>query len=234
MGLHPFRLRNPGVGGENAIVSDSPGSIRVGETSTRRITLAAAFTALYVAASAIPISAFVGGAGFITAGIILLPVIARLLRPREAAIVAILAPLALFVFQLSVIPVFGFYGMLIPAVSLVLGSLGFHRSYLIPTLYVILGLVWYTVFSGGTVLWLAPYFVAIALAIANQLRRFTRGGRLGVVLHSLEVTMCELVTMNIGSISVLHLPGALWLIITPIMYFERGVAVFGSSIILLA
>ena len=201
---------------------------------TRRIALAATFTALYVAGNAIPISAFIGGAGFITAGIILLPVLARLLKPKEAIIVAILAPLGLFTFQLSLIPVFGFFGMLIPAMAIILGSLGFHRSYLIPTAYVVFGLVWYVLFSGGTFLWLLPYFIVVALALANQFRRFAKGGKWEILLHSLEVTVCELVTMNIGSVSILHLPGGLWLLITPVMYFERGLAVIGSAVILLA
>jgi hypothetical protein len=161
-------------------------------------------------------------------------VLARLLKPKEAIIVAILAPLSLFAFQLSLIPVFGFFGMLIPAMALILGSLGFHRSYLIPTAYVVFGLVWYVLFSGGTFLWLLPYFIVIALALSNQFRRFAKGGKWEILLHSLEVTVCELVTMNIGSVSILRLPGGLWLLITPVMYFERGVAVIGSAVILLA
>ncbi len=159
---------------------------------------------------------------------------ARLLRPKEAVIVAVLAPLGLFAFQLSLIPVFGFFGMLIPATAIVLGSLGFHKSYLIPTAYVVFGLAWYALFSGGTVFWLLPYLIVVVLALANQFRRFARGGKWDILLHSLEVTMCELVTMNIGSISILHLAGGLWLLITPVMYFERGVAVIGSAAVLLA
>lgn len=147
---------------------------------------------------------------------------------------AILAPLGLFAFQLSMIPVFGFYGMLIPATAMILGSLGFHKSYLIPTAYVIFGLAWYVLFSGGTLFWLLPYLVLIGLALVNQVSRFVRGGKWEVLLHSLAVTMCELVTMNVGSISILHLPGGLWLLITPVMYFERIVAVVGSTVILLA
>lgn len=226
MGLHPFRLRNPGVGGRWKI---SNSSVR-----TRSIALAATFTALYVASNAIPISAFIGGAGFITAGIILLPVLARLLKPREAILVGILAPLGLFAFQLSLIPVFGFFGMLIPATALIFGSLGFHRSYLIPTAYAVFGLAWYVLFSGGTFLWLLPYFILIAFALMNQVRHFTKGGKWDILLHGLATTMCELVTMNIASISILHLSGGLWSLITPVMYFERSIAVAGSGIILLS
>lgn len=205
-----------------------------GGVKTRRLALVSAFSALYIVGNTIPISAFIGGAGFITAGIILLPVIARLLRPKEAVIVAILAALGLFALQLSIIPVFGFYGMLIPALGIVFGSLGFHKSHLYPTAFVVFGALWYIVFSNGTPLWLAPYFFVIALAIADQVRPFKVGERVDIILHSFDATMCELVTMNIGSISLLHLPGELWTIITPFMFFERTVAVIGASSIILA
>lgn len=201
---------------------------------TRRLALVAVLTALYIAANAVPIDAFIGGAGFITAGIILLPVISRIVRPWEALIVAVVAPLGLFVFQLSVVPVFGFYGMLIPASAIVLGSLGFYKSYLIPTAYIAFGAVWYLLFSNGIPIWLIPYFVAVFLAVLNQVRPFARGTKAEVVLYSFLVTMCELVTMNIGSISVLKLPGALWTIITPFMFVERTVAVIGATSVLVA
>jgi len=224
VGLHPFRQTNPGVGGE----------ARISDVRTRRLSLIAALTALYIAGNTVPISAFVGGAGFITAGIILLPVIARLLRPREAVVAAVLASLGLFALQLSIIPVFGFYGMLVPALGITLGSLGFHKSYLYPSAYVAFGAFWYVAFARGTPLWLTPYFLVIGLAVADQAKHFEVGRRLDVVLHSLDTTMCELVTMNLGSISLLNLTGAIWTIITPFMFFERAVAVLGASSILLA
>jgi hypothetical protein len=155
---------------------------------TRRIALVSVLIALYIAANAVPIDAFIGGAGFITLGIILLPVIARLVRPRESLIVAVAAPLGLFALQLSIIPVFGFYGLLIPASAIVFGSLGFYRSYLIPAAYIAFGAVWYVEFSNGTLLWLLPYFLAIALAIANQIRPFALGGKIEVLVFSLLTT----------------------------------------------
>lgn len=204
------------------------------QEGTRRTALIALLAALFVVGNAIPLDAFVGGAGFITGGIILLPVMARLLRPKEAVVVAVLASVALFVFQLSIIPVFGYYGMLVPAIGIVLGSVGFHRSYLYPMSYVVFGALWYLLFSHGTLFWLLPYFIAIVMTVANQIRPFEPRKRLNVVLHSLDTTICELVTLNIGSISLLHLPGELWAIITPFMLLERALAVIGASSILLA
>lgn len=196
--------------------------------------MVAVLTALYVAANSVPIDAFIGGAGFITAGIIILPVIARLVRPVESLVVAIAAPLGLYVFQLSVIPIFGFYGMLIPSIAIVLGSLGFYKSPLVPAAYVAFGAIWYVLFSGGTLVWLIPYFLVLAMVGVNQIQRFTSGSRTEVVYFCLLVTMCEQVTMNIGSISLLQLPGNLWTLIAPFMFIERTVAVVGSSSVLAA
>lgn len=193
-----------------------------------------ALTALYVAANAVPIDVFIGGVGFITLGIILLPVVTRLVPPRESLVVAAAAPLGLFAFQLSVIPVFGFYGIFIPASAIVIGSLGFYKSCLIPAGYIAFGAAWYVAFSNGTMYWLIPYFLAVALAVTNQIHPFVRGSKVEVLVFSFLVTMCELVTMNIGSISILQLPGNLWTIITPFMFLERTVAVVGATSVLIA
>jgi hypothetical protein len=46
--------------------------------------------------------------------------------------------------------------------------------------------------------------------------------------------MCELASITIGSITILHLPGSLWMIIAGFMFFERGVATVGSSLVIKA
>jgi hypothetical protein len=217
------------------VAEGAPSSARVQGTSssrTRGLALVATLTALYVAANALPIDAFIGGSGFITAGIVLLPVMARLVKPREAVVLAILAPLGLLAFQLSIIPVFGFAGMAIPALAILLGSLGSHRSYLIPAAYVAFGAAWYFLFSGGTPLWLAPYVVAVVISVAYEGKVLGRNGRWQTLVHVLDTTMCELVTMNILSISLLQLPGGLWTVITPFMILERSVAVIGATSVL--
>lgn len=149
-------------------------------------------------------------------------------------VASILASISLFAFQLSVIPIFGFYGLLVPTLGMILGSLGFHRSLVYPTAYIIFGALWYLLFSGGSLLWLAPYMIAIALVVAKEAKlvRLKKEGEL--MVYCFIATMCELVTMNIGSISLLRLPGQVWLIITPFMFLERTVAVVGSSSILVA
>jgi hypothetical protein len=185
-----------------------------------------------VAANSIPIDAFIGGAGFITAGIVILPVVSGLLRPRDALIAAVLSSVGLLAFQLSIIPIFGFYGLLVPTLGIALGSLGFHRSLVYPASYIVFGAVWYVLFSGGTIFWLVPYALVILLVVAKQARILKLGKKGDLTIYCFAATMCELVTMNIGSISLLHLPGPVWLIITPFMFLERAVAVVGSSSIL--
>jgi len=201
---------------------------------TRRLALVALLSSLYVVANAIPIDAFVGGTGFITAGIILLPVLARLLKPKDSIVMALLASLGLLVFQLSVVPVFGFYGLLIPSLAIVIGSLGTYRSYLYPLSYISLGAAWYILFSGGTPAWLVPYLITTLLLAVVQSRRARVSKSTELVTHSLGTTMCELVTLNIGSVSLLHLPAELWTVITPLMFLERTVAVVGGYAILTA
>lgn len=206
---------------------------KVAPSNTRRLALVALLVSLYVAANSVPIDAFIGGAGFITAGIILLPVVAGLLRPRDALIAAVLASISLLALQLSIIPVFGFYGLLVPTLGMTLGSLGIHKSLVYPAAYIVFGTLWYAMFSSGTMLWLAPYVLAIGLIAVKESGLVKLGKEGDLMIYCLSATMCELVTMNIGSISLLHLTGQVWLIITPFMFAERAVAVVGSSSILL-
>lgn len=206
----------------------------INRTNTRGLALIAVFTALYVVASAIPIDAFIGGAGFITLAIVILPVIAKVLRPKEAVMMGAIAAIGIYIFQLSVVPILGFFGLLVPSLAIVLGALGFHKSPLIPAVYILFGAAWYVLFSGGTTVWLGPYILAVALSFALQTGAIGKGTTLGIVTLVLDATMCELVTLNIGSITILHLPGAVWTVITPFMFLERTVAVVGGSSLLLA
>jgi hypothetical protein len=227
------RISYDGTDGVNTQLPPPSGaSGRVDRNRARGLSLVAVLTALYVVANAIPIDAFLGGSGFITAGIVLLPVMARLVRPREAVVLAVLAPLGLLAFQLSVIPAFGFFGLAIPALAILLGSLGSYKSYLLPASYIMFGAVWYFLFSGGTLLWLAPYGVAVVISVAQQGRLFRGSKRWETLVHVVDTTMCELVTMNILSVSLLQLPGGLWTVITPFMFLERGVAVVGGTSII--
>lgn len=232
--LEEIEIEKQSTSGDGTLTSGPGRSHDSSGMRTRRLSLAAALTAMYVGANLIPIDAFIGGAGFITAGIIILPVAARLLRPTEALVFAVIAPVGLLAFQLSLIPLFSFYGMLIPSVAVLLGSLGRRVSYAIPAAYVTFGAAWYLAFSGGTPLWLAPYVAILAFTLVNQVRPWARGTKLEVALGCGLTTMCEQVTMNIGSISVLGFHGIIWSVIAPFMFVERTVAVLGSSLVVLA
>lgn len=195
---------------------------------TRELAQMAVLAAIFVIASAIPFTAFIGGAGFITFGIVFVPVIARMLMPWPALISGWAGALALYVLQLATAPVFGPFSLAIPVSGMVLGSYGFHYRLgsIVPWGYVVFAAVYYLAFSGGTMIWLVPYFL-----VAASLPLTLRPTKLRVPLLCLYSTMCELATMTIASISVLNLPGPLWSFIAPFMFFERAVATVGAFLV---
>lgn len=197
--------------------------------ATRELSEIAVLSALFVIASVIPVSTFIGGAGFITLGIVLVPVIARMLRPWSALTSGLVGTLAVYALQIATAPIFGPISILIPISGILLGSIGFHNRLgcIIPWSYALLGAAYYFLFSGGTLLWLAPYIIVIlSLPIVLSENKFR------IPLLCLYSTMCELTTMNIASIMILRLPGPLWFVITPLMFFERIVATSGSYMVI--
>ncbi len=201
--------------------------------STRDLTLSAAFAAVYIVSTFIPVSVFIGGAGFITLEIVMVPVIAAILWPLPATITIIVGSLGTALFGTGVYPVFGFFGLLVPVIATVLGSLAFHHRLgaLFPWGYVLLGAVYYIAFSkGGTPLWLAPYAIVVfSLPITLK----ATGTRL-IVFLSLYTAMSWQVTLNVLSISVAGLLDGFWTGVTPLMFFERTVATAGGSAVIIA
>lgn len=196
---------------------------------TRELSQMAALSAIFVIASAIPVSAFIGGAGFVTLGIVLVPVIARILKPKAALISGVAGSLAVYGLQFATAPVFGLYSLLIPTSGIFLGSIAFHHKIgpIAPWTYVLFGAIFYAAFSGGGYLWLAPYLlVLVTFPLVLRMNRFR------LPLLCLYSAMCELVTMTLGSISILRLPGPLWNVIVPFMLYERAVATAGSFLVI--
>ncbi len=196
---------------------------------TRELSEIAVLSAIFVVASTLPVSAFIGGAGFITLGIVFVPVIARMLNPKAALISGFVGSLAIYGLQLATAPVFGPLSMLIPTSGMFLGSIAFHHKFgaLAPWAYVLFGAIFYAIFSGGAYLWLVPYILALA-TLPLVLKR----SRLRLPLLCLYSAMCELTTMNVASISVLHLVGPVWTAIAPFMFYERAVATLGSFLVI--
>jgi hypothetical protein len=195
---------------------------------TAELTLTAGLGAVYVITAYLPFSKFIGGPGFLTLEIIMLPIIAALLRPPLALAAVFVGGLVAALGQVSFTTAFGPFGLLIPLIAVGTGSIAFHYRLgpILPWAYILAGAVYYLALSkGGTLLWLAPYFfVIVSIPLIFRVRDNPRIG-----LLSFYTTMAELVTLNILSISIIGLPGASWLGITPFMYFERTLATIGGA-----
>jgi hypothetical protein len=204
------------------------------KVTTRELSLAATLAAVYIVFTFIPISPFIGSpGGFITAEILMLPLIAALLSPVMAGVSTTAGSLGMAIFGRSFYAVFGPLGLLAPIIATVLGSIAFHYRYglVLPWSYVVLGAVYYFAFSqGGTLLWLAPYLIVIvSLPVVLRVVGSLRTGFL-----SLYTAMSEQVTLNILSISALGLVGGFWTAVTPFMFSERAIATLGGTFLIVA
>ena len=195
---------------------------------TVELALSASIAALFVVSSFYPLTPFIGGPGFITVEILLLPVIAALLRPALATATAFVGSLGMALGQPSFYQVFGLVGLLVPIVAVAAGSIAFHykQGPLVPWAYVLVGALFYIALSqNGTLFWLIPYgLVIFSLPFALKLK-----GNPRIALLCFYTAMSEQVTLNILSISVLGLVGPIWAVITPFMYSERALATIGGS-----
>lgn len=195
---------------------------------TAELTLAAGLAATYVITTFVPLTPFIGGPGFITLEIVMLPIIAALLRPIPALATVFVGSLGMALGQPSFYQVFGLFGLLVPLVAVGAGSIAFHYRLgpVVPWAYVLAGAVFYLSLSqSGTLFWLVPYFlVIISLPAAFRLKDNPRIG-----LLTFYTAMTEQVTLNILSITLLSLTGPAWSVITPLMYLERTVATLGGT-----
>src|SRR2546428_5926533 len=200
---------------------------------TAELTLAAGLAATYIITTFIPLTPFIGGPGFITLEIVMLPIIAALLRPIAALVTVFVGSLGMVLGQPSFYQVFGLPGLLIPLVAVGAGSIAFHYRLgpIVPWAYVLAGAVYYIALSkGGTLFWLVPYFlVIVSLPVTFRLKNNSRIG-----LLTFYIAMTEQVTLNILSISILSLTGPVWEVITPLMYVERTIATLGGAAGILA
>jgi hypothetical protein len=195
---------------------------------TAELTLASGLASVYTITAYLPLSKFVGGPGFITLEIVMLPIIAALLRPPLALAAVFVGSLVAALGQSSFVAAFGPAGLLIPLIAVGTGSIAFHYRLgpIVPWAYVLAGALYYfTLSNGGTLLWLVPYFlVIVSLPLILRIHANPRIG-----LLSFYTAMAEQVTLNILSISILGLTGAFWLGVTPLMYVERTLATIGGA-----
>src|SRR5260370_35788288 len=81
---------------------------------TAELTLAAGLAATYIITTFIPLTPFIGGPGFITLEIVMLPIIAALLRPIPALATVFVGSLVIVPGQPRFYEVFGVPGLHIP------------------------------------------------------------------------------------------------------------------------
>lgn len=200
---------------------------------TRDLTLTAALAAVFVVSTFYPVTAYIGGAGFITLEIIVVPLIAALLRPVHASTAVVFGSIGSALFETGLFPKFGFFGLLVPVVATILGSIAFHSRFgaLLPWSYVLGGAIYYIVYSkGGTLFWLVPYtivIVSLPVALASSGTRW-------ITLLSFYTAMAWQVTLNVLSISLGGLVDGAWSLITPFMFLERTIATVGSAGLIIA
>jgi hypothetical protein len=208
---------------------------RIGQARVTTIELALTSTlaAVYIISAFFALTPFIGGPGFITLEIVMLPIIAFLLKPILATSAVLVGSLGSAFIQTSFYHIFGLAGLLIPLVAVALGSIAFHNEWgaIAPWAYVLAGAVYYILFSkGGTLFWLAPYtLVIVSLPIVLRIREPYRLG-----LLALYTAMSEQVTLNVLSISLLNLTGDFWIGVTPLMFLERTVATIGGFAVIVA
>src|SRR5207244_11596940 len=145
---------------------------------TAELTLAAGLAATYIITTFIPLTPFIGGPGFITLEIVMLPIIAALLRPIPALATVFVGSLGMALGQPSFYQVFGLPGLLIPLAAVGAGSIAFHYRLdpSVPWAYALAGAVFYLALStGGSLFWLVPYrLVLVSLPLAFRLKSIPR------------------------------------------------------------
>ncbi len=210
------------------------------------IALTALLSAIQVISTFIPIDKFIGGAGFITLEIVIIPLIAFLLEPWQAFVSALIGGVIGFFVNaalgIGLGPVFGPVSILVAPIAAYLGSVTFHfdKSWFkwsskvwiaLPLGFMGFGTLFYLTFAQGTVLWLVPYGLAI---LALLYRPWAKRVDVKIAVGCFSTAMCWQVGLNVVSVSILGLVGPVWGVITPFMYFERTVATVGSLIIIQA
>jgi hypothetical protein len=201
--------------------------------TTIELALTSTLAAIYIVSSFFALTPFIGGPGFITLEIVMLPIIAFLLRPFLATATILAGSFGSAFIQTSFYHTFGLAGLLIPLLAVGLGSIAFHYEWgaIAPWAYVLAGAVYYILFSkGGTLFWLAPYTLVIVSLPAGL--RAKDPYRLGLL--ALYTAMSEQVTLNVLSISLLNLTGDFWTAVTPLMFLERTVATLGGFSVIVA
>jgi len=181
----------------------APKTIGQAHVTTIELALTSTLAAVYIVSAFFALTPFIGGPGFITLEIVMLPIIAFLLRPVLATAAVLVGSFGSAFIQTSFYNVFGLAGLLIPFLAVALGSVAFHYEWgaIAPWAYVLAGAVYYILLSkGGTLVWLVPYIlVIVSLPVALRAKE---PYRLGLLVF--YTAMSEQVTLNVLSICLLY------------------------------
>jgi len=188
--------------------------------------MASVLATAYSICSYLPISVFIGGEGFITANVTILPLIAYLLDFEYALTASVIGGAVMYFTGTSITPIFGPLAVTIPALGAIFGNLT-KKSRFAALPLVAAGAVIYLLFSGGTALWLALYIAPVITSILSL-----KHTNLELVNCCVSTAISELIAMDILTIFILNFPGYLWIIILPFAAYERTVAVLASTLIL--
>lgn len=200
--------------------------------NSKQISMVALMATIYIITNLIPISPYIGAAVYIPLSIVFVPVMAYYLSPKEALLSASIGGLGSIFFNPGGVAIFGIFAILIPAVSVTLGSIGFMgRKYvLIPIGFLVLEFVFYVIWYSGraTFLWGTHYLIAILLA----------GYYFAVHKYNMllipAIAMCENAVLNIYSLTIAGLPADLWNFIVFPSMLERTIATIGAIFIIQA
>jgi hypothetical protein len=194
----------------------------------RELSLVAGLSALLIVASTVPPSAALGGLSFMSFGAILVPVIAWVLKPKEALVCSVVGSLGIYALQVGIAPVLGPFSLIVPFSGIFLGSLGFHYKFggVIPWAYILLGTAYLGAMS-RSILYITPYLGTVGVFLL--LLRFAR---LRVPMLCLYSTTCELTTINLAAIFILKLPGLAWSLVALSLFLEGGLAAIGSVLLI--
>jgi len=201
--------------------------------TTRRLSIIAALSAIYVICTLIPISPFIGGPSILTLNLIVVPLIALLLNPVEAFLTALIGSLvAMWMIPTALANIFGPSVILLPTLGAFMGSSSKYK----PGKLIVGGYLAYCVMAFITAIpefpfWVAPHILAIILCPATE---FVKDEKIKTLIIAFVSTMCEQAIMMNLAVYQVQLPWQVFAAAFPFMLCERAVATFGGFILYIA
>jgi hypothetical protein len=202
-------------------------------SSSKSIALVSILAALYIVASFIPVSMFIGAQSFLSLALIITPLIAVALEPIQALTCSAIAGIAMSLINPSS-ATFGLLTPLLPIMGATSGSIIYHRKtklLALPLLFLAGIILFYTTSRPEFPYWVIPHGIAILAAIAT---RFTKRQEITIALTSFVATMCEQAAMLLLAVGILALPTPVFQAAFPLMLYERTIGTIGGWLILIA